>query len=396
MKKVLILTAGYGEGHNTAARNICEAIEAVAPGETQVRVLDLLETTYGRVNDLVKKAYLAAINHLPMVWEKIYGMIDSSSAFQDHLGLLGPLRHALEQLLEEEKPYAVVSTYPVYNYLIDRIYGEPQREQEAESKGEGEEIAPSPRRFRPFSQITVITDSITVNSIWYRCGSDAFIVANEETAAVLRGLNIPAEKLHVLGFPVSLRFAGGIQTRKLPGPGERWKVLYVVNSGKREAPETVRRLLALDSIDLQVTVGKDEELRAAVESVIAKSGRGAELYGWTNRMPELMAAAHLLISKAGGATVQESLAACTPMVITQVVPGQEEGNARLLLENDCGALAESPPEIAAVVEKAFVNQGTLWREWHANAKCLSRPGAARAIADFVLATPTPALPSGTL
>ena len=37
-------------------------------------------------------------------------------------------------------------------------------------------------------------------------------------------------------------------------------------------------------------------------------------------------------SKAGGATTQEAIAAKCPMIINQVVPGQEEGNARLIAE----------------------------------------------------------------
>ncbi len=365
MKKILILTAGYGEGHNTAARNLCAALkEAEGPHRVDPRVLDLLETTYGRMNDLVKKAYLATIRHVPAVWEKIYEMIDSHSAFADNLAVLAPLRHALEALLLEEQPCAVVSTYPVYNHLIDQIY--------------------SDGRPRPFSQITVITDSISINSIWYRCGSDAFVVANEETASVLRNEEVPDQKIHVLGFPVALAFAEMRETRAIPGPGERWRVLYVVNAARKEAPPLVKELLKLDNVDLQVTVGRDAELRAQLEAVIAESGRTAQVHGWTDQLPALIGGAHLVISKAGGATVQETLAARTPLVMTQVVPGQEEGNARLLLENDCGALARSVPEIVAAVQNAFADGGAIWQKWHANTGRLSRPDAARAIGRFIL------------
>jgi processive 1,2-diacylglycerol beta-glucosyltransferase len=114
-----------------------------------------------------------------------------------------------------------------------------------------------------------------------------------------------------------------------------------------------------------------------------------EIFGWTDRIPELMSNAHLLISKAGGATVQESLAALTPLVVTQIVPGQEEGNARLLLGNNCGALAPSTAEIVATVQAAFADEGALWKTWCSNIARLRRPDAARDIAQFVLAA-TPA------
>ena len=38
MKKVLILTAGFGDGHNTAARNVAEALEFMSDEGLVVRV----------------------------------------------------------------------------------------------------------------------------------------------------------------------------------------------------------------------------------------------------------------------------------------------------------------------------------------------------------------------
>ena len=89
--------------------------------------------------------------------------------------------------------------------------------------------------------------------------------------------------------------------------------------------------------------------------------------------------------KAGGATVQETLAACTPMIITQVVPGQEEGNARLILESGAGALATSPTAIAEAVRDAVAGGGRSWSAWHRAAISLSRPGASEDIARSLLA-----------
>ena len=63
-----------------------------------------------------------------------------------------------------------------------------------------------------------------------------------------------------------------------------------------------------------------------------EQGERASHLGWTNQMPELMMSHHLVISKAGGATVQEAIAARCPMIVNQVIPGQEEGNAELIEE----------------------------------------------------------------
>ena len=195
---------------------------------------------------------------------------------------------------------------------------------------------------------------------------------------------MPAEKVRVLGFPVALRFADRASLQAAPKCGEPWRVLYVINSGKKQAPELTRRLLDIEGVELTVTAGRDDSLRRTIEGIIAETGKSATVLGWTDRLPELMCQSHLLISKAGGATVQESLAACAPMVITQVIPGQEEGNAQLLIDNDCGVLAPSLEEIIAAVRKAFADGGRLWQHWFSNIDRIRRADAARDIARFVL------------
>jgi processive 1,2-diacylglycerol beta-glucosyltransferase len=97
-----------------------------------------------------------------------------------------------------------------------------------------------------------------------------------------------------------------------------------------------------------------------------------------------MAEAHLVISKAGGATVQECLAASTPMIVSQVVPGQEEGNARLVAEGGAGTIAVTPGAISTAVRGAFADNGRVWKEWHAAAGALGRPHAAREIAGWIV------------
>ena len=102
-------------------------------------------------------------------------------------------------------------------------------------------------------------------------------------------------------------------------------------------------------------------------------------------MPELLMTHHMLVGKAGGAAVQEAIAARTPMIITQVVPGQEEGNARLLVEHGCGIVAETPNAITREVEKAFSGDGAKWPELEACIGALSRPDAALRIAEAIAA-----------
>ena len=199
----------------------------------------------------------------------------------------------------------------------------------------------------------------------------------------MRERKVDAAKIKALGFPVTHLFSTEAADRPAPTPGNH-RVLYMINSGKDEAPNLVRRLLEFPGIQLTVTVGRDATLRATVEKAIVDSGRTAEIHGWTNQLPQLLMKNHLLISKAGGATVQESIAARTPMLIMQVVPGQEEGNAQLLLDHGSGALTETTDAIVDAVGKAFSDDAKLWRQWEQNLAKFSKPDAALVVARFVL------------
>jgi processive 1,2-diacylglycerol beta-glucosyltransferase len=364
MKRILIFTAGFGEGHNTAARNIRDAIEHIALDQAKVEVLDLFDICYGKLNDWVRKAYITAINRTPRFWGKIYSVIDGTQFVESNMVMLAKMKRAMIDVLAEREPDAVVSTYPIYNYVIDAIYADGQP--------------------RSFSQITVVTDSITVNSIWYRSASDYFLVANEDTAKVLRNADVPQEQVRNFGFPVTFRFAEMPDSRYDNGRFGPRRILYLINSGKKEAPALVRRLCKRTDIQLTITVGRDRTLRKEIESEIKAPAHPVEILGWSNRMPELLMSHHLVITKAGGATIQEAIAARTPVIISQVVPGQEEGNARLIVDNDCGCLAPNPEAILEALDSAFVQGEKRLKTWVTNIARLSKPDASLQIARFIL------------
>ena len=60
---------------------------------------------------------------------------------------------------------------------------------------------------RPFCFITVVTDSISVCSAWFRAPSDLFIAANKPTAKVIVDGGVERCRVLPIGFPVSPQFA---------------------------------------------------------------------------------------------------------------------------------------------------------------------------------------------
>lgn len=361
MKRTLILSAGYGEGHNAAAKALAAAF-ADAGEEAQVR--DLFLEAYGRKQETSRNLYLHCIENTPWLWALTYHTLDRVPVMRHVIApLLNRMQEMLARVLAEWKPNAVVSVYPGYNYLLDRLY---------------------PNGGAPFARHTLVTDSITINSIWHRAGSDSWMVPNEDTADVMRLAGVPSDRVHVTGFPVPLVFADQRPDRALPGNGEPLRVFFMVNSNRKPAPEIVRRLLGMPGIALTVAAGKDPLLARQLEAIAAEMNRPLELHGWTNRMPELLMRNHVLIGKAGGAATQETLAAETPILVTKVVPGQELGNAQLIEKHGCGAVVESPAAVQDQIEALLKDDCALWHRWHSAAQKLSHPDAARSSARFIL------------
>jgi processive 1,2-diacylglycerol beta-glucosyltransferase len=361
---VLVLTAGYGEGHNAAARAVLAACEE-ARGPGAARLVDLFALTSPRVNRLSRRAYLGMINGMPRVWRQAYAWMDRSVLLPGIFARMGRDLRRLSAILAEDRPGAVCSTYPVYAFLLEKLRSQSRLE---------------------VPHFNVVTDSISVNSLWWRAGCNGWFLPNEETAAVFRRSGVDESRLHVTGFPVDPRFGLGAGPLEPPdlAAGSRPRVLFVINSGSRHAAPTARRLLAEEGWDVTFAVGRNERLRRELEAAAAGRRHPARILGWTDEMPRLLMTHHVVISKAGGATTQEAIAARCPMIVSQVVPGQEEGNWELLRRRGIGAIALRPEAVEAALRGAFSNRGAVWRAWRGSVESLARPGAARDIAAHLL------------
>ena len=361
---VLILTSGFGEGHNAAARNIEAAIKKFHP-ELRVSRHDIFEESYPWLYPLAQWAYKTAIHRAPAIWHLVYKLLDlfpGPAAFG-----LSLHRRAVSQLRRTAlrvDASVVVSTFPGYGPIVDKAL-----------------------RDHPVPFVTVVTDSITINKIWIAPACDFYLVPNEPTAQVIERLGVPRAKIRVTGFPVPDLFASPpAQPREAPPADGLWKVLYMVNSEGMRSLDLVRTLLDLENISLSVSCGRDEKLASAMRDLAATLDKPLEVFGWTPEMPELIRRSHVLISKAGGATVQEAMAAKTPMIITKVVPGQEEGNARLVVERGAGTVAGNPEAVVHAVHELFKNGGALYRERLKATARLAHPAASKDISNFLSAT----------
>ncbi len=361
---ILIFTTGFGEGHNSAARGLSQALAEVG-SETEVH--DPLSTCYPRLARRLQALYQLAINQTPKLWERFYRWTDHRKYERAKFRQFRKARRHIGDLLEDRSPAAVVTTYPFIAYLVDQA----QRSLPA-----GTHRVP---------RFTIITDSVSVNRIWLEAPSEYFLVAEPRTERVLLDHGISPEKIRVFGFPVSPEFAAlASEGPTRHGNDRPRRILYVATSKSAPVRKITGLLCADPDNEVTLVLGKHfESLKEQAEEARRSFPGRVEIVGWTERMPALMSTHHVIVSKAGGATVHESLAARTPMIIRNIVPGQEEGNAELVLTERRGLLAETPEEIVEAVRMMFADEGALWETFRSNIEQISRPRAALDIADFI-------------
>ncbi|HEY1847763.1 MAG TPA: galactosyldiacylglycerol synthase, partial [Opitutaceae bacterium] len=178
--RILILTAAYGEGHNAAARALASAFNEDAPGSAVV--VDVFALSCPRLNSFVRRAYLAAINSTPSLWKRIYAWMDRPSFLAASTRMLRVQARTLGSVIERERPTAICSSFPAYAPMLQAM------------AADGRLQVP---------HFNIVTDSISINSIWWRPGCDGWFVPNEDTCEVMRAAGVDPAKLHVSGFPVT-------------------------------------------------------------------------------------------------------------------------------------------------------------------------------------------------
>ena len=118
--RILILTAGYGEGHNAAARALHTACDAIH-GKGTAEVVDVFALASPRFNALVRRGYLGLINRAPRLWSAAYAWLDRSPLAPRMMRMLRRETRVLAEVIERCSPHAICSTYPAYSFMLDEL-----------------------------------------------------------------------------------------------------------------------------------------------------------------------------------------------------------------------------------------------------------------------------------
>ncbi len=292
VKRVLIVSARMGAGHDGAAKELGKTLRDRG---FEVETRDFLDAAplAGR---FLERTYELQLDHAQWSYEALFRI---SAAFKSIKPPIVTLFYLvffprIRKWIKELEIDAVVATYPFASLVLGRA-----------------------RRstFRPMRipTYTFLTD-FSVHTMWVDDGVDSYLaVHNISVRQVEKLVN---KTPTVVGPAVSDRFRNSNAVDKA-GLRQQFKIpvdmacaLIVAGSwGVGDLKDTLMALEAAPDIYPVVVCGKNEALRNDLE----RKGHGLVI-GWTDKMPELMKACDVVIQNAGGLTALEAFAANVPVV----------------------------------------------------------------------------------
>jgi len=361
MRDVLILTNGQEE-HHYAARTLRDRIEDLAGTDVRVEIREVGQEGMGSwiawIRERLGKKKDAAEKLLKWVRRTNEGTFGKSRWPQ--------FRRSVALALDEGTPELVI--------FFDLAVGLALQERVGDRTEAG------------FQRIGVALEAENVRA-WEKVPADLIWTADEGPAAELKQKHIPAKEVRAGGWPVRPEFVCRERSEAKGKPGEPFRVLYLVNSRRRKALRTVERLLKNRKVRVTAVVGREEELKADLRKAFGVEER-LTVRGWIKNLGALIREHDLVITKPGMITVREILAVGRPVVLVEGGKKAEERKdmCRLVVRLGCGALADSPGEIAKRVEAALEGGGVGFREWRRRARKESfrAEGAAERLAETVV------------
>lgn len=367
-KKILILTADAGFGHRSAANALAAAFDEKYGSDCEVKICNLLDDK--RTPFFLRDSqtdYDRLVRNTPKLYQFSYEASDTAipSAIAES-ALIVMLYEVIRDVVKEFQPDAIISTYTLYQTPVTAFLNVQQMN---------------------IPYYMVVTDFATVHRMWFNKNVDGCIVPTNAVRDLALANGITEERIFEDGIPVHPSFAHSVERKEVLRYKLGWEpdVTTLLAVGSSRVLSLAQTLKVINHsghpIQLAIVAGKSRELYK--ELMATDWHLPVQIYEYTSEMYTFMQASDAIITKAGGLIVTESLAAGLPMMLINVIPGQETGNAEYVTSNGAGDLAEEPIEALEVLSHWMINDKALLKERTQNAIRLGKPASALVIAERV-------------
>ena len=329
------MTADVGVGHTSAAKALRNALALSTP-DLEATIVDSYKFSAAMFSRVVSNGYLGMVKTIPQMYRFIYARAEKATD-------VGPFRAWVHQFtasnirpfLKQYAPDVVVCTHAFPCGVM------------AEYK---HAFADAPPVFG------VVTD-FAVHAFWIHANVDGYAVATEQMRQQMIARGIDPRRIVASGIPIAPEFAQAAASRedlarRLGLPPDR-QIVLLMGGGLGIAPlETIMRALSQveEPLCAVVIVGRSRSAEARAIECAARMAYPVRVLRFVENVHEYMHAADLLVTKPGGLTSSEALAAGVPLLLFKPLPGQEERNTRFLVSGGAAVRAKKSDDLAQRVQ----------------------------------------------
>ena len=310
MKKILIFYGSYGGGHLSAAKSIRSYLEEKYP-DIKVDMVDCIEYINKYVNKVTTGAYKEMAKKAPWAWKQLYKDSKDGALAKISTTSNKVMAHKLNVYIEEFAPDLIISTHPFSTQMCGFLK----------------------KKNKLHCKIATILTDFQIHEQWLEFSEfqDYFFVSNEQMRTDMVNAGVNGTKVYVTGIPVSERFLGNYDRKKVCeefdlNPDNEVVFFFACGEFVFGINTTIFMLKALIRLfsKLQVVAisGRNPKMNDKFKSLVkaTESEDRIKIVEFTNKVPELMSISKFVITKPGGLTITEALTSNLPILIMNPIP----------------------------------------------------------------------------
>jgi UDP-N-acetylglucosamine:LPS N-acetylglucosamine transferase len=346
-RKILILTAKTGGGHISLAEALRDRLEkkyTIEMGDPQ--------------SPFVHRHYRIVSRYALWLWAAEFRLTDTPRrALLVHRLFTITVSKALSALLDRVQPDLIITTYPFLTYEVMYVLR---------------------RKHSAIPFVMLFADPNGVHASWLTARDAAGALApTRETYTQALSVKFPPERVHQTGWPVRGQFYR-VQPEQRSALFEQMGLdchrftVFLQGGGEGAAKfgRIVEQVLAIQQIQVILAAGTPQTLLARFGN-----GRYPNIFvlPFTKEIAPYMAAADVIMGKAGPNMLFEAVTLGKPFIATAYIPGQEEANLEFIRRHKLGWVALEPTQQVVLLEKLVAAPQELqcmeagvkvYREWN--------------------------------
>jgi 1,2-diacylglycerol 3-beta-galactosyltransferase len=382
---VLFLISDTGGGHRRAAEAVIEALTAKYGTSVRPVVCDpLAGPDAPRTLRWLAGLYGPAIRWAPWAWGAAYHVTNSGLAMAVLARtLFAPAQGPVATAARACQPAVIVSCHPLTGRAALRA---------AMAHGLDGRVGQDGRRLPAgIPVITVVTDLARVHASWLSPAGARIAVSSSVARARCERAGIPPGRCIESGLPVSAGGLRGSPSREslresLGVPAGAFVVL--VAGGGEGCGGVVRQTRAIlrqfSGVHVVTMCGRNTRARRHLTRWRLRSAGRLTVLGFVDNSGDWLRVADVVVTKAGPGIIAEAACARVPLVLTSHVPGQERGNAALVVQAGAGCAVRGTRGAQRALASLTDSPVALASMREAGAR-LARPDAAAVVADLIAA-----------